>query len=132
MKLGALKSVGHNVADSLASGICLMIGIHNTNVFVEAQDEAEGFIVVDFLSGEVKSAKASESLRQAARLYRDGLPAFCERHGIDFKELRMLEGRFGTDAVYGRHFTVTIEDALGRKSSDRYVGQPGRRLRERK
>jgi hypothetical protein len=55
MKLGELKSVGHNIADSFASGIGLLIGHYEMNVFAEAASEPEGFVVVDFLEGSTKS-----------------------------------------------------------------------------
>lgn len=35
MKFGVLRSIGHNIADSLASGIGLMIGVYTTNVFTK-------------------------------------------------------------------------------------------------
>jgi hypothetical protein len=131
MKLGELKSLGHNVADSLASGIGMMIGVYDLNVFGEAHAEDEGFIVVDFLAGEVKNSKVSDSLRRAVRLYRQELPSLCGRHRIDIARISTLQARFGTDKVYGPHFTVTVRNDEGRESTDRYVGSPGKRLRHR-
>jgi len=132
MKLGVLKSLGHNLADSLASGIGLMIGVYSMDVFAEAQTEEGGFIVIDFLAGETRSEKASEGLRRAVRRYRDELPSLCAKHGVEPQNLKRLEAKFGTDPVYGPHFTVTVGDQLGRVSTDRYVGIPGRRLRTRR
>ena len=131
MKLGKLKSVGHNVADSLASGIGLMIGVYQMNVFAEAAGEEDGFIIVDFLAGTVSGRTVSESLRNAVRLYRDALPDLCAKHGLPQSDFRTLSVRFGTDRVYGPHFTVTVEASDGTRSTDEYVGVPGRRLRSR-
>ncbi len=33
MKLGELKSLGHNIADSLASGVGVLIGVYVTDIF---------------------------------------------------------------------------------------------------
>jgi hypothetical protein len=81
MKFGALKSVGHNIADSLASGIGLMIGVYEVDVFGEAAATPEGFIEVDFVTGEASGAKPSVALQRALRLYADALPDLCIRHG---------------------------------------------------
>lgn len=131
MKLGELKSVGHNIADSFASGIGLLVGVYEMNVFAEAASGPEGFIVVDFLAGSTSSKAASASLRKAIRRYRDALPELCSKHGLDVSNIARLEARFGTDSVYGPHFTVTVESADGKRSTDKYVGVPGKRLRRR-
>jgi len=132
MKLGKLKSVGHNIADSLASGIGLMIGIYEMNVFAEAAGEDEGFVVVDFLTGETNARTASASFRSAVRLYRDALPDLCSKHGVALEDFKKLEVRYGTDPVYGPHFTVSIEGQAGQHSRDQYVGIPGKRMRRRR
>jgi len=132
MKHGSLKSLGHNIADSLASGIGLMIGVYEMNVFAEAASTSEGFIKVDFLSASLSGGDASSGLSRAIGLYRDALPTLCEKHGIDPKQIKTLEARYGTDPVYGPHFTVTVEDSDGRRSTDQYVGVPGKRLRRRR
>jgi hypothetical protein len=51
MKFDELRSIGHNIADSLASGIGLLIGFYDMNIFHEAHRSREGFITVDFLTG---------------------------------------------------------------------------------
>jgi len=51
VKHSVLTSIGHNFADSLASGIGLMIGVYAMDVFGEAACSPEGFIEVDFLTG---------------------------------------------------------------------------------
>ncbi len=128
MKLGILRSVGHNMADSLASGIGLMVGVYSVNVFGEAACDAAGYIEVDFLQASTAGSPASESLREAIRLYRLALVDLCVRQGVEVTEFRKLVVRYGTDRVYGPHFTVTIEGAQGRHAVDRYVGIPGKRL----
>ena len=128
MKLGILKSVGHNIADSLGSGIGLMVGVYVMDIFAEAAACEPGFIEVDFLNGVTNGTPLSASLKQAIGLYASALPKFCLRHGIGPESFIVLRARYGTDSVVGPHFRVTIEDPLGRSSSDLYVGTPGRRV----
>ena len=131
MKIGELKSLGHNVADSLASGIGFMIGVYAMDVFGEATSSADGYIAVDFLRGTCLGNEGSDSLRRAVALYRDALPDMCEKHGLTLSAIAALQARYGVDKVYGPHFTVIVEDTNGRRSSDRYIGVPGKRLRVR-
>ncbi|TFZ07652.1 hypothetical protein [Ramlibacter humi] len=129
MKLGELKSLGHNIAGSLASGIGLMIGVYDMNVFAEASSSSEGFVTVDFLNASSTGASVSAKLGRAIVLYKDALPALCAKHGLDLGEIKIVQVRYGVDPVYGPHFTVTVETADGRRSADQYLGVPGRRLR---
>ncbi|MGZ3236826.1 MAG: hypothetical protein ACXU8A_05555 [Burkholderiaceae bacterium] len=129
MNLGKLKSLGHNVADSLASGIGLLIGMYEMNVFAEAAASDEGYINVDFLNGTTTGSRTSPSLSRAICLYRQALPALCAKHGLNPAEIKTIEAHFGTDSAYGPHFSVTVESVDGKRSTDRYIGVPGRRLR---
>lgn len=130
MKFGELRSIGHNIADSLASGIGLLIGVYQMDIFVEASGSPEGFITVDFLAGTTDGGKPSKSLAKAVSLYRDALIKLCERHGVDALSVKTLTARYGVDAVYGGHYTVTVEDQKGRRSVDQYLAS-GRRIRTR-
>lgn len=128
-KLAKLKSVGHNIADSLASGIGLMIGVYQMDVFAEAESEPEGFVLIDFLVGTTDAHTVSAGCREAINLYRKALPELCSKHEIEIASFTRLEARFGTDPVYGRYFTVTVEGLDGKRSTDRYIGVPGKRMR---
>ncbi|WP_411884915.1 hypothetical protein [Polaromonas sp. YR568] len=132
MKLGILKSIAHNIADSLGSGIGLMIGVYTVDVFLEAQGEPGGFVIVDFLAGSTQAIAVSADLRRSLLLYRDALPQLCMKHGVDPQEITRLDVRYGTDRVYGRHFTVTVEGRSGKQSTDLYVGSPGKRFHRRR
>jgi hypothetical protein len=131
MKLGELKSIGHNIADSLASGIGILIGVATTDIFFEASSSADGYIVVDFLSGTTTSGEASPDLKRVISQYREALPGLCKKHRCELGEISVLTARYGVDAVYGPHFTVTVQALDGRQSTDRYLGVPGKRLRTR-
>jgi hypothetical protein len=82
MKLGILKSLGHNIADSLASDIGLMIGHYAMDVFAEASGEPEGFVVVNFLAGTASGNSISADFRKAVAAYRDALPDLCSKHRV--------------------------------------------------
>jgi hypothetical protein len=132
MKLGVLKSLGHNISDSLASGAGLMIGYYLMDIFAEATGEPDGYVIVNFLTGRTSSSIVSQDLAQAVGFYRDALPELCAKHAIEVSQLKRLETRYGTDPVYGRHFLVTVECSEGKHSTDRYVGNPGKRFRQRR
>lgn len=129
MNLGKLKSVAHNIADSFASGIGLLIGVYEMNVFYEAAESAEGYISVDFLTAKTAGGEPSISLKRAIELYRDAVPILCMKEAVDYAKIKTLEARFGTDPAYGPHFKVTVESVNGKRSTDQYVGIPARRLR---
>lgn len=130
MKIGSLISLGHNISASLASGMGFMIGVYTTDIFKEASAGSEGYITVDFLNATTNGSPASATLLTAIKLYRDVLPEFCRKHNIDFNDVALLAARFGTDHVYGAYFSVTVESSDGRRSTDKYSGFPGKRLRK--
>jgi hypothetical protein len=126
MKFGELKSIGHNIADSLASGIGLLIGFYTMDVFGEASRSPEGYITVDFLTGTCTAGIPSPSLTKAVALYKDALADLCKRQGISVSEFRELTVKYISNTL-DRRFIVAIEDQQGRRSSDEYVGIPGKR-----
>ena len=128
MKHDDLRSIAHNIADSLASGIGLLFGFYEMDVFGEAANSPEGHLTVDFLRGIAVDGRASSSLSKALPLYRDALPALCERHGIPASAFRELTAQYFVAGIYGRRFLVTVEDQVGRRSVDEYEGVPGRRI----
>lgn len=129
MRFGELKSIGHNIADSLASGLGFPIGCYGTEIFEEAAGSECGFICVDFLTGTSAGGPASSGLARAIELYRQALIDLCERHGAEVSAFNELTVRYSLHAVHGPHFVVTIEDAKGRRSIEEYHGFSGKRLR---
>lgn len=127
MKIGELTSFGHNVADSLASGICFMAGIFSVDIYREAAASKDGHINVDFLTGATSGSPVSPELCNAIARYAELLPDLAARHSIDISEIKLLSARFGTDPAFGAHFLVTVETSDGRRSVDQYVGFPGKR-----
>jgi len=132
MKFGTLKSIAHNIADSLSSDIGLLIGCYSTNIYGEAQRAPNGVIVVDFLRGVATEGNVSPSLAEALTLYASALRNLCFREAGDIAAFKTLSVRFGVDRVYGRRFTVTVEDHRGHRAVDVYSGAGGRRLKTRR
>jgi hypothetical protein len=127
MKFGELKSIGHNIADSLASGISLLVGEYDIYVFEEAAAAPEGQITVDLLSGTTSGSAVSPDLARIAQRFPAALAELCQRHGCAVTQFQALSARYGTDPVHGRHYSVTVTAKDGRSSTDQYIGVPGQR-----
>jgi hypothetical protein len=128
MKFDELRSIGHNIADSLAGGIGLLIGFYRMDIFGEASRSPEGFMTIDFLAGKCAVGDPSQSLARALALYKNALVDLCRRHGTSISAFRELTVRYSTDP-YGTRFQVSIADQRGRRSIDEYVGTPGKRIK---
>ncbi|PST25537.1 hypothetical protein C7U60_06575 [Mesorhizobium plurifarium] len=129
MKFRELTSVGHNIADSFASGMGFLIGVYEMDVFREAAASPEGYILVDFIAGTSSGAQPSASLAKAISHYARALDGLCQRHGNRAEAFRELKARYSLDSR-GPRFVVTVEDQSGRRSVDEYLGLPGRRVME--
>jgi len=129
MKFGELKSIAHNISESLGSGIGLMIGHYEMDIFGEAANSPEGHITVDFLNGATSGARPSPSLKKAISLYSEALEELCQKHGTTRDAFSELKTRFSRSS-YRRSFIVTIRDTDGRTSIDEYQGLPARRVME--
>ena len=126
MKHAVLASLGHNIADSLASGIGMLIGVYDMDVFGEATTSPERFIEVDFLSGETSGATPSTSLARAIALYAEALPGLCKKHEVEVSDFVKLSAKyFGVGLK--REFVVAVTDRNGKHSVRRYIGNPGAR-----
>lgn len=123
-----LRSVAHNIAASLASGIGLLIGVYDFDVFGDARRNAPGYITVDFLNGTISDSRPSQKLAMAVQLYRDALPGLCQKHWILASDFTMLTARYWTTATTAR-FSVTVRDGLGRITCNEYQGRGGARFR---
>jgi len=123
VKYRQLESIAHNIADSLGSGIGMLVGFYEMDVFGEAFRSPEGFIVVDFLTGTSSGAVPSSYLANAIAAYRKGLADLCEKHGTTPAAFAELTARYAAP----RHILVTVTDQAGRKSSREFVGTPARR-----
>ena len=128
MRFGQLKSIAHNLADSISSGIGLPIGLYVYNIFDEAAASSEGYIEINFVSGAVKGATPSKVLSDALLQYKRWLAELAGKHGAAVSDFAELTARFGVDTVYGPHFTVDIADQKGRTDTTTYSGMGGKTL----
>lgn len=124
-ELGALA---HNCAESLASGLGLVLGHCETDIFGEARKAPEGHLTVDFLAGTISGGNPSAGLQQAITRYRGAFPEFYEKHGASLSDFRTFTVRFAPDYLHNR-FILTVEDARGHRSTLEYAGMPGQRLK---
>ena len=129
MKHNTLRSIAHNIAHSLASGIGLLIGVYEMDIFGEARRRSDGFITIDFLRGKAIGGSVSPSLAEALKLYSEALPRLCQSHGASHADFRELTARYSLNAHGEGQFIVTIEDKAGRRSTDEYSGFPGHRIK---
>ncbi|WP_425102258.1 hypothetical protein [Tropicibacter sp. S64] len=140
MKHGKLHSVAHNYAASLSGGLSFVVPhqvIHSA-VYAEAAATADGFIVVDFLSGRVTGACDGSELENIIPLFRAAFPAFCARHGVDHAAYRSCLVRFvagpgGNICVAGpggNSYVITVEDRCGVRTAREYLAAQGRRSME--
>jgi hypothetical protein len=127
MKFDELKSIAHNVADSLASGLSLLVNRWHMEIFEEAHRSSEGFITVDFLTGATAGGVPSSSLARDIALFPAALADLCRRHGTSSAVFKELTARYSVEES-GRRFQVTVADHHGRRATDQYDGN-GRRLK---
>ena len=130
MRHEVLRSVAHNMAASLASGLSFIIGIYVLDIFAEARKDRSRRITLDFLNGVVINGSPSPGLEKSLQLYRDALPDFCRKHGVSSSDFTMLVAEYWTAAGVPS-FNVTIRDRLGRMTCTAYEGYVGRRVRFR-
>lgn len=128
MKHNKLHGVAHNYTDSLAGGLSFVVPHHvlHTHVFAEAAANENGFILANFLTGEVDGAYPDGEVEYALPLFKNAFPNFCEKHDVEFSDFRAFLVRFIADKN-GNSYVITIEDSGGRRSSREYVGNKGKR-----
>jgi hypothetical protein len=128
MKIGTLRAIAHNVADSLGSGIGLLIGVYEMDVFGEAKKSPGGVIGIDFLAAKATWGKVSPALAAAIAKYRKVLPTLCAKHGASIEDFKMLTASYSTDTI-NRRIIVRIRDRIGRCYVDEYIGTPARHVK---
>ena len=129
MKIGVLKAVGHNLADSIACGNGFMVGLYQMDIFGEAAATPEGYIEVDFLTGNTIGGNPSSSLTQGLKLYsQDALPRLLGSHGASLSDVRELKVRFWPSTMFGR-FEVSVENESGRRAKTEYEGVTAHRTK---
>jgi hypothetical protein len=123
MKFDVVRSIGHNIAASLASGDNMPTAQWDTDPFAEAEQSPHGFVYVDFLTG--TSNSLSPTFERGIAMFGEALIELCQKHGTSPAVFRRLEAKYLHDVQ--KRFFVTIEDDLGRSVTDEYSGD-GRRF----
>jgi hypothetical protein len=128
MKIGTLRSIAHNIADSLGGGCGMLIGIYEMNVFGEAKKGPGGVITIDFLAAKATQGRASRALLSAIAKYRKALPALCTKQGASIEDFKTFTASYSAD-IFNRRTVVTVRDRLGRCCVDEYMGSPARHVK---
>jgi hypothetical protein len=134
MKLDQLRSIGHNIADSLASGSSLLFNFFEgprLSVFGAARHSPEHRVVVDFLNGQATFGKVPPLLARVIADSPNALAHLCKKHGASPSMFRELVASYSIDSPGKFRFAVMVEDNRGRRALDEYVGVPGKRIRTR-
>jgi len=128
MKFDVLASIAHNIADSL-SGCSILTGVYGLNAFEDAARSDGGYVEIDLLAGQCTHGDASHELVVATRIAAaEALPELCAKAGGAPSEFRALRIRYFAHPL-GPWFDVTVENASGRRRTDRYLAWPGRRAK---
>ena len=128
MKIGILRSIAHNIADSLGGGCGILIGVYEMNVFGEAKKNPRGVITIDFLAAKAIQGRASRELLAAIAKYREVLPALCIQQGASIDDFKTFTACFSAH-IFNRRTVVTVRDRLGRCCVDEYIGSPARHVK---
>ena len=128
MKHDRLCAIGHNLADSMASGLAFVIGYHPMDVFGEAASSPGGVIEVDFIKGGILRGEASENLKAAAARFAEALPLFCQENGAEAGDFAVLSASFEATALEQR-VLLAVTDRNGHSSTTEYAGVPLKRVR---
>lgn len=128
VKLNQLRSVAHNIADSLSSGMGFLIGAYSTDIYQEASLSADGRITVDFLRG-IATGTVSDSLAKAVALYRDALVGLCNKQGLSIELFQELSATYFTNDKGEECVIIHVQDNKGRSKHDTYVGSPLQRVK---
>jgi hypothetical protein len=129
MKHGELVAITHNLADSMSSGIGLMIGFHPMNIYHEAAKSPDGHITIDMLTGAVTGGPVSQDLKDAFEQYRVVMPQHLARHGAEIEDFAALTIRFWVHRNHP-HFRVAVCDQRGKASEADYAGNPAKRVKK--
>lgn len=128
MKHNKLHGVAHNYADSLAGGLSFVVQhyVIHAHVYAEATANEDGYLIADFLAGEVQGAFPEGEVEDAMPLFKNAFPGFCDKHGVDVSDYKAFLVRFIADSD-GNRFVVTVEDRTGRRTSREYIGNQSKR-----
>lgn len=126
MKHAKLQAIVHNVADSLGSGISLMTGFYDLDVYTDAGNSPTKTLRLDLLGGVVMEGEARANLVAALQRVPGALLEQCKKAGVSREDFRRAEVVFRVDTVEPG-FTILVEDRSGRLTETDYLGAPAKR-----
>ena len=126
MKHAKMQAIVHNVADSLGSGISLMTGYYDLDVYKDAHNSPGKTLRLDLLGGVVMEGEARDNLIAALQRVPEALAAQCAKAGISWDDFHRAEVVFRIGKV-GPGFTILVEDRAGKLTETDYKGSPAKR-----
>ncbi len=126
MKHEKLQAIVHNVADSLGSGVSLMTGFYDLDVYTDARNSPKKALRLDLMAGVVTEGEARANLVAALQRVPGALAAQCAKAGFSWEDLRRAEVVFRVDTVKPG-FTILVEDRSGKVTETDYLGSPAKR-----
>ncbi len=127
MKHGKLRSIAHNLADSLAGYVGLITGVYDLDLYKDAARSPDGELVIDLLNNKIISGKPSPNHIEAVSRLRPEFNRLCETEKVSRSSFCNAIARFHANKVrYG--FTIIVEDDNGKITETDYTGIPARRV----
>lgn len=130
MKHAKLRAVAHNLADSLASGVSLLTGAYELDLYGDAARAPGERLVLDLMNGAVIEGALSPALATALARLGPEFARLCAAAGTEPGDCRRAIARFHARAG-ACGFTLLIEDRAGRTTEADYEGTPAHRARDR-
>lgn len=132
MKLSILRAAAHNIADSFANGCSFLAGWYDTTfVWQDVAAHPAGELTFDLLDIDQDSPAYSCSTSQFLAAMRAVVPQQLRREGCDpelVARLSLTLRKSIAEPISGREVLVSVADTIGRVATDRYVGNPLRRM----
>lgn len=130
MKHGQLRSIAHSLAASLASGVSLITGFYDLDLYGDARNSPDGKLSIDLLKGKIMDGNPSPQLIAAVSSLGPEFHRLCEAEKISPKDCRSAKAYFY--AYLNREgFTLVVEDTTGKVTETDYEGSSAQRAFER-
>lgn len=124
MKIAHLKAAAHNMADSISSECSLISWDYDFHLWSYIAQNPEQRLRVNLLTGELRSeglwpTRVSKFFADFAGI----VPEMLAKHECPIEEVSAIEVEFCRLPI-DKEVTVTVQQANGKASTDRYVGTP--------
>ncbi len=127
MKHGKLRSIAHNLADSLAGYVSLITGVYDLDLYKDAGQSPNGELVIDFLNNKIISGNPSPNLIKAVSRLQPEFNRLCESEKVSRINFRNAKAHFYANEIRCG-FTIIVEDNNGKITETDYSGIPAQRV----